>query len=248
MILACPNCPARFLVPDDAVGAGGRAVRCGRCGHVWYAPPAPGAAPPAVQPEAPEPAIEPEPAASLSGGASGAGSEPPSHDPGDAPGEEPVRRAQLPVLRRERSRWPARIAWIAAVAIAAALAAAAWHYRAEIATYWPDAEPLYRAIDANALPPGFGLRLTIEESVNTVRDGRRVLSIKGRIDNVTAHGRRVPGLLGMLFDENRRELRRWTIPAPTTDLAPDRKAAFETELLDPSEDAVRISIVFHEPG
>ena len=219
-------------------------MRCGRCSHVWYAPPAPGA----VRSEAPEPAAEPEPAASPSGAADETGSDPPSHDPGAAPEEEPARRAQLPVLRRERSRWPARIAWIAAAAIAAALAAAAWHFRAEIATYWPDAEPLYRAFDADALPPGFGLRLTIEESVNTVRDGRRVLSIEGRIENVTAHRRRVPDLLGMLFDENRRELQRWTIPAPATDLAPDRKAGFKTELLDPSEDAVRISIVFHEPG
>ena len=248
MILACPNCSARFLVPDEAVGARGRAVRCGRCGHVWYASPARRAHPSAVQPEVREPVSAPEPAASLSGEADETESQPPPHDSGDAPEEEPVRRAQLPVLRRERSRWPARIAWIATVAIAAALAAAAWHYRAGIATYWPDAEPLYRAIDASALPPGFGLRLTIEESVNTVRDGRRVLSIQGRIENVTAHGRRVPALRGMLFDENRRELQRWTIHAPATDLAPGRKAGFKTELLDPSEDAVRISIVFHEPG
>ena len=242
MILACPNCSARFLVPDDAVGAQGRAVRCGRCSHVWYAPPAPAAAPSAAESEVPEPAV------SHSGGADETGSDPPLHDSGDAPEEEPARRAQLPVLRRERRRWPARIAWIATVAIAAALAAAAWHYRAGIATYWPDVEPLYRAIDADALPPGLGLRLTIEESVNTVRDGRRVLSIEGRIENVTAHGRRVPGLRGMLFDENRRELQRWTIPVPATSLAPGRKAEFKTELLDPSRDAVRISIVFHEPG
>ncbi len=156
-------------------------------------------------------------------------------------------RAQLPVPWRERSRWPARIAWIAVAAIAL-LPAAAWHYRAEIVKNWPDAEPLYRAIDANALPSGLGLRLTIEESVNTVRNGRRVLSITGRIENVTAHGLPVPGLRGMLFDDNKRELRRWTIPVPATNLAPGRKAEFKTELLDPSEDAVRISIVFHEHG
>ena len=211
-------------------------------------PPAPGAARPAAEPEVREPPTAPDPEASPSGGPEATDTVSPPHETGEPREEEPAARAQLPVLHRERRRWPARIAWVSMAAIAVVLAAAAWHYRVEIATYWPDAEPLYKAIDADALPVGLGLRLTIVESVNAVKDGRRVLSITGRIENVTAHGRRVPGLRGILFDDNRRELQRWTIPAPATSLAADRKAEFKTELLDPSEDAVRISIVFDEPG
>ncbi len=41
MILQCPSCDARFLVPDQAMGAGGRRVRCGRCSYVWSAKPPP---------------------------------------------------------------------------------------------------------------------------------------------------------------------------------------------------------------
>lgn len=37
MILQCPNCNARFLVPDAAIGTDGRTVRCGRCKHSWTA-------------------------------------------------------------------------------------------------------------------------------------------------------------------------------------------------------------------
>ena len=76
--------------------------------------------------------------------------------------------------------------------------------------------------------------MTIEETINTVRDGKRVLSITGRIENVTARGRRVPGLRGTLFDESRRVLRHWTIPVPTASLEARREAEFKTELIDPS--------------
>ncbi|MFM8800785.1 MAG: MJ0042-type zinc finger domain-containing protein, partial [Tagaea sp.] len=39
MIVACPNCAARFRVADDALGAHGRHVRCGNCGHGWVQKP-----------------------------------------------------------------------------------------------------------------------------------------------------------------------------------------------------------------
>ncbi len=42
MIITCPSCSANFSVPDAAVTAEGRVVRCGKCSHVWteYPPPA----------------------------------------------------------------------------------------------------------------------------------------------------------------------------------------------------------------
>lgn len=61
MILSCPACATRFLVPDTAFGATPRRVRCGKCRHEWLAePPAPEKAPekpaekPAEHPFAPQ--------------------------------------------------------------------------------------------------------------------------------------------------------------------------------------------------
>ncbi len=36
MILNCPECNARYVVPDVAISSGGRKVRCANCGHSWH--------------------------------------------------------------------------------------------------------------------------------------------------------------------------------------------------------------------
>ena len=51
MLLLCPACNTRYVVPDSAIGVDGRQVRCASCKHSWFqdgaAPEAVAAAPPA---------------------------------------------------------------------------------------------------------------------------------------------------------------------------------------------------------
>ena len=83
MIIACPACATRYVVPDSAIGVDGRTVRCAKCRHSWFqdgpdlaAPLAPTAfapapdqppdqlrAPPPAPADSPEPAPVAEPAA-----------------------------------------------------------------------------------------------------------------------------------------------------------------------------------------
>ena len=36
MILTCPNCSAKFAVPDGALPPEGHEVKCSKCAHVWF--------------------------------------------------------------------------------------------------------------------------------------------------------------------------------------------------------------------
>lgn len=77
MRLVCPNCEAKYEVPEDAIPETGRDVQCANCGHAWYqmrpraAVAEPVAAAPVVaapmakapEPEPQAPAPEPEPVA-----------------------------------------------------------------------------------------------------------------------------------------------------------------------------------------
>jgi predicted Zn finger-like uncharacterized protein len=67
MRLVCPNCEAKYEVPDDAIPDTGRDVQCASCGHAWYQMrPRSGAveaaaapvAPPVAEPEAEAPIVE----------------------------------------------------------------------------------------------------------------------------------------------------------------------------------------------
>ncbi|MFU7529684.1 zinc-ribbon domain-containing protein [Qipengyuania sp. ASV99] len=41
MIISCPACATRYVVPETAIGSEGRTVRCAKCKHSWHQDPPP---------------------------------------------------------------------------------------------------------------------------------------------------------------------------------------------------------------
>lgn len=84
MIIACPACSTRYVVPDTAIGVEGRTVRCAKCRHSWFQE---GQLPQAVasasnlQAPAPSPSASTEPAPSIT-------TPPPAADASETRGQE----------------------------------------------------------------------------------------------------------------------------------------------------------------
>ena len=62
MIIACPACSTRYVVPDSAIGVEGRTVRCAKCKTSWFQEGPEIEAPPVAEPERVEPPATTKPA------------------------------------------------------------------------------------------------------------------------------------------------------------------------------------------
>ncbi len=257
MIIACPACATRYVVPDSAVGVEGRTVRCAKCRHSWFQDGPQITVPPAPEPDLAAPAPTPEPAPTPAPPAAEPAAPPPAENPVESESEAetappplsfnddiipPPPETTIPIAAAawddDQSQFaheppfrprrnPAKL-WTIAAALFAVVAIGA-----VAATAWfglPSWVPFAQTRFAEEQP---GLKLDFPAKLQGQReleDKSWFFEVNGTITNISQTSRSVPPILMVLSDARGRQVYSAEINAPKRVLAPGESVAINEAL------------------
>jgi predicted Zn finger-like uncharacterized protein len=244
MILTCPSCRTRYQTEGAHFKPPGRNVRCAKCGQVWFQ-----AAPETEMPVEPEPVMAPDvpPAAPSERVAEFAASDHSGLNFSASPASD-----ESPSEPAERARGSSGVAiaqtagWAALILLIGAIGWATVQYRQTIGSLWPQTASLYAAL---GLPVNvLGVALTNIAYKQDYEDGQPVLSVTGKVVNISDRELPVPEIRVVLLDGAKHELYHWTFDAGVPSLKPGAESAFVTRLSSPPAEARNLNVRFAETG
>jgi len=211
MILVCPDCSARYLVPATVFSAGPRLVRCARCSHQWMAD-----TPSNTTPVLPDPSFEKKESFSS-----------PEVEHERAP--PPADPSKLPVIW-SNPLWVKAKRFLKLACLLFAALVLLWGAldRQAIAEKWPVVEKLYDYVGLPIYHLGEGLRFVQVRSEKRYEDGETRLIVEGMIVNESGIEQPVPDLKVIALGPDGHQNQSWQARPKASSLGPRKAIAFET--------------------
>ena len=232
MILSCPSCKTRYVVPDSAIGPTGRRVRCANCRYSWVQNP------PALDLRTAAPAGEAADEAPLPAPPRAAPPPPPSWTQPEAepePDGEPAQEDWEPERRPRRNR--TRLWTI--IAIVAGLLMVAGVVALQLFGLPEGVRRLFMpAQDANVLT----LKGRIDRS--RLASGQDLLILHGEITNTSDEIQRLPQVRAELRDAQGNTVYSWSSAPPVRDLGPRETRRFDSAERDVPANGRQLTLSF----
>ncbi len=230
MILTCPSCATSYFIPDEAIGPGGRTVRCKDCKHTWRA----------TLDEPLELSVSSNPAETASF-ASREEPEPESLAETPAPELPRAFRARAEQQRRLRRAATHGVVWAGIASGFAALLASAWLFRVEVVEMAPRAAQAYAAVGLTVNPTGLDFEAVTARPLPS--DPGKVL-VSGALRNVRDDERTAPPVRVALLDAHGAEIGHAVVRIDAAPVLPGKVQGFAAVIADPGARGQGIGVDF----
>jgi predicted Zn finger-like uncharacterized protein len=224
MVLDCPSCRTRYLIPASAFATGSRQVRCARCKHSWKAElPKEIEVVAAPMPELPPP---PQKAAPI------------------PPGSNLPTVVKAPLLIRLWQTQRAGIITFLAV-LCVGIALGNWLApQIKLPKNLPASLPDAMGISLDASEEG--LEFVQMRSELKYDDGITKLILNGKIKNKSKKSQNVQPIIAQAVGPDGNVIQSWQIDPPAAKLGPEEEAAFSSSINAPKGTVVNVIMNFAE--
>lgn len=231
MILTCPSCATSYFTPNEAIGPGGRTVRCKECKHTWRA----------TLDEPLELSVSSNPAPETASFTPRDEAEPESLAETPAPELPRAFRARAEQQRRLRRAATHGVIWAGIASGFAALLASAWLFRVEVVEMAPRAAQAYAAVGLTVNPTGLDFEAITAKPLPS--DPGKVL-VSGALRNVRDNERTAPPVRVALLDAAGAEIDHAVVRIDAAPVLPGKVQGFAAVIADPGARGQGIGVHF----